>query len=38
MNDQLKPRGQILLSEQQIENRIKELGQQITVLWLEHLC
>ena len=30
MNDQLKPPGQILLSEQQIENRIKELGQQIT--------
>ena len=29
MNDQLKPPGQILLSEQQIENRIKELGQQI---------
>ena len=30
MNDQLKPPGKILLSEQQIENRIKELGQQIT--------
>ena len=30
MNDQLKPPGQILLSEQQIQNRIKELGQQIT--------
>ncbi len=30
MNDQLKPPGRILLSEQQIENRIKELGQQIT--------
>ncbi|MEC8767832.1 MAG: hypoxanthine phosphoribosyltransferase [Actinomycetota bacterium] len=30
MNDQLKPPGQILLSEQQIENRLKELGQQIT--------
>ena len=30
MNDQLNPPGQILLSEQQIENRIKELGQQIT--------
>jgi len=30
MNDQLKPPGQILLSEQQIGNRIKELGQQIT--------
>jgi len=30
MNDQLKPPGQILLSKQQIENRIKELGQQIT--------
>lgn len=30
MNDQLKPPGKILLSEQQIENRIRELGQQIT--------
>ena len=30
MNDQLKPPGQILLNEQQIQNRIKELGQQIT--------
>ena len=30
MNDQLKPPGKILLSEQQIENRIKELGHQIT--------
>lgn len=30
MNDQLKPPGKILLSAQQIENRIKELGQQIT--------
>jgi len=30
MNDQLKPPGQILLSEKQIQNRIEELGQQIT--------
>ena len=30
MNDQLKPPGQILLSEKQIQNRIQELGQKIT--------
>ena len=30
MNDQLKPPGKILLSEQQIDNRIRDLGQQIT--------
>ena len=30
MNDQLKPPGKILLREQQIENRITELGQQLT--------